>query len=108
MNSVLWWNDLSALVDSFGASCNEANSQLSHLYANASCKDVLRVFTAEYGSESTSELRSSGEMEIKSNDRNAFASLCASQTVGSEMSLEMPPDMHSDLIIGQLEVGIGS
>jgi len=31
-------------VDSFGASCNEANSHSSHLYANASCKDVLHVF----------------------------------------------------------------
>jgi len=78
MGATLWWSVLSALVDSFGASCNEANSQSSHLYANASCKDVLRVFTAEYGSESTSELRSSGEMEIKSKDRDAFACLCAS------------------------------
>ena len=31
-------------MDSFGASCNEANSHLSHLYVNASCKDVLHVF----------------------------------------------------------------
>ena len=68
MSTILWWSVLSALVDSFGASCNEANSQSAHLYANAFCKDVVRVFIADYGSESTSELRSSGEMEIKSND----------------------------------------
>jgi len=72
MSAILWWSFLSALVDSFGTSCNEANSQSSHLYANASCKDVLRVFTAEYGSESTSEVRSSGEMEVKGNARRLF------------------------------------
>jgi len=32
-----------------GVSCSKANSQSSHLYANASCKSVLRVFTADMG-----------------------------------------------------------
>jgi len=34
MNAILRWSVLSALVDSFGASCNEANSQSPHLYTS--------------------------------------------------------------------------
>jgi len=49
----------------FELRCSMANSQSSHLYANASRKDVLHVFIADYRGESASKSRSSGETEVE-------------------------------------------
>ena len=70
MNTIMWWIwsffRLIRTCGYTGANCNRANNQLSHLYANSSCKGVLRAYTAEYRSELTTKSRSSGEMEAKS------------------------------------------
>jgi len=52
-------------------------------------KSPLHVFTAEYGSESTSELRSLGEMEIKA---RMFSGVRVSSSLDSEVGLGLRKD----------------
>ena len=69
MNTVMRWFwsffRLTRTCRYTGASCSKANSQSSPLCTCASCKGVLRVFTAEYGSESTSKSHSSWRSSLK-------------------------------------------
>jgi len=73
----------------FELRCSMANSQSSHLYANASGKDVLRVFTADYRGESASKSRSSGETEVEFEVGRVLGVFCvqaSSSGVSSEIS----------------------